>query len=153
MTDEPQLTPTAAAAKLDGLRADTAWSTAFLAGSGPHVAEYQRLSTIAIDAQENDRIDLAMKGEFLPINDSEHFQRMGAVTMLREAGLTDDVVKQALAGQPVSQAEYDAAARRKAALMKDSTFTSAFLKGNGPEKETMTLLNVILSSPLKQASA
>ena len=150
MTDEPQLAPTEAATTLAARMADRDWAGKFLSGSGPQVAEYQKLSALAI--KSDDKVELAMAGQYLPVNDSEHLARMGAASILREVGLTDDVIRQAITGQPVSQAEHDAATRRKDALMRDQNWVKEYLAGNGSQREEMSLLQ-IQSSPVKESAA
>lgn len=153
MTDSiiQEVVPTAAeaAATLAGRMADKPWVEGFLQG-GPQLAEYRKLSEIAVAKSADEKVDLAMAGKYLPINDSEHLTRMGTASMLRDAGISNDVIKQALSGQPVSQAEHDAATTRKAALMRDHEWSKQYLAGNGPQREEMTLLNVILSSDVKR---
>jgi hypothetical protein len=150
---EPQITeipptPAEAAATLAARLGDKAWAAQFLNGSEPQVAEYRRLSEIAI--KSDDKVSLAMAGQYLPINDSEHLTRMGAASMLREAGIEPDVIKQTLSGGPVSQQEYDAAVKLKAKLMGNSEFTRKYLAGEGEAVQQMTLLQIITSSEVRQ---
>jgi hypothetical protein len=160
MTDAPLATPAAppalpptpdqAEAKLTELRGNKEWVTKFLAGNGPEVAEYGKLSEIALGKGDEAKVALAMAGQYLPVNDSEHITRMGTASMLREAGIADDVIRQALSGSPVTQQERDAAEKLKAKLMRNADFSKKYLAGDAEAKEQMTLLQIITSSDVKQ---
>lgn len=69
----------------------------------------------------------------------------------REMGVSEDVVKQIEAGQPVSQFEYDAVLRWKTAHMKDPEFLRKFFDGDYEARKQMFLANVTLSLPIKAA--
>lgn len=146
----PAPTPDQAATKLTELRGNKEWVTKFLAGNGPEVQEYGKLSEIALSKGDQDKVGLAMAGQYLPVNDSEHLTRMGTASMLRDAGIGDDVIRQALSGSPVTQQERDAAEKLKAKLMRNSDFSKKYLAGDGEAKEQMTLLQIITSSDVKQ---
>jgi hypothetical protein len=151
MTETPvEITPTPneAAATLATRMADKDWTGKFLGGSGPEVAEYHKLSEIAI--KSDDKISLAMAGQYLPVNDSEHLLRMGTTSMLREAGIDNDVIRQVLSGGGVAPEERAAAEKAKAALMRNSEFGKKYLAGEGEAVQHMTLLNIILSSDVKE---
>lgn len=143
-------TPDQAAAKLTELRGNKDWVTKFLAGNGPEVAEYGNLSEIALSKDDTDKVGLAMAGQYLAVNDSEHLTRMGTASMLRDAGIADDVIRQALSGSPVTQQERDAAEKLKAKLMSNSDFSKKYLAGDGEAKEQMMLLQIITSSDVRQ---
>lgn len=152
MSEELQLTPADAAAKLDALKANPEWTAAFLKGDGPAVAEYGKLLSASQPHAESHAADMAIAGKLFDggLQPSGHLVAVGTATMLREIGIPTDVIKQVLIGQPVSQAEHDAASKQKEALMRDQEWSKQYLAGNGPHREQMTLLHVILSSPIKQ---
>jgi hypothetical protein len=151
----PAQEPTAAEAstQLAAKKADPTWLNAFLGGSGPHVAEFRKLTEIAAKATDEANVEAAMAGKYLPFNDGEHLARMGTASMLREEGIGDDVIRQALSGKPVSRAEHEAATKRKADLMRDHEWSKQYLAGNGPQRQEMMLLNIIVSSDVNEESA
>lgn len=152
MTDEPQITPADAFAKLNTLKADQTWTSALLAGNGPQVAEYQKLSTLAVSHIDGDEIGMAIAGKLYE-RDSQphgHLANIALASSLKDAGLDESVIRQAITGAPVSRQERDAAERRKAALFRDQDWTTKMMAKNGPEFEEYNLLNVILAAPVKE---
>jgi hypothetical protein len=146
----PAPTPDQAVSKLAELCGDKSWTDKFLAGNGPELAEYRALSEIAI--KSGDKIDKAIAGvlDAGPLQDSSHLQNIGAAAMLREAGMDNDVIRQVLAGEPVTQKEFDAAAKIKSNLMKTPDFVKRYLAGEADAIQRMTLLQIITSSEIKQ---
>ena len=146
----PAPTPDQAVAKLAELRGNKTWTDKFLAGNGPELTEYRNLSEIAI--KSGDKIDKAISGtlEAGPFQDSNHLQNIGTAAMLREAGMDNDVIRQVLSGGPVTQQEFDAAAKIKANLMKTPAFVKQYLAGEADAIQRMTLLQIITSSEIKQ---
>jgi hypothetical protein len=148
-------TPAEAAARLDQLAADAAWRNAFLSGNGPEAKQFHELTTMAESARQDDEVEMALKGQLYdaPFQPSEHLENIALTQTLREAGLTDDVIRQAVRGDTVTQAEHDAAKRAKESLLRDNDFVRKFLEKNGPEFERMMLIDVILTSPIKAEKA
>jgi hypothetical protein len=77
---------------------------------------------------------------------------IGAVEFDSPDGESTFDLEQARA-QPVSRAEFETAQTRKDELMRDRKFTEAYMASDGPERKTLTLLNVILSSRIKEGKA
>jgi len=146
-------TPKEAAARLSQIKSDPAWREAYLSGQPRHAKELRELQ--AIVDKENAGVDKALAGELYdsPIQPPGHMANIAAAAMLTEAGLRPDVVRQVLTGQPVSRAEYEAAKSRKTELMRDRKFVDAYMANNGPERQALTLLDVILSSRIKEDAA
>jgi hypothetical protein len=69
----------------------------------------------------------------------------------REMGVSEEVVKQIEAGQPVSQFEHDTVLRWKTSHMKDPEFLRKYFDGDYEARKRMFLANVTLSLPIKQA--
>ena len=69
--------------------------------------------------------------------------------MLREIGIRDDVVTQALSGHEVSKAEFDAVKNWQARAMRDAEFTQRYLTGDPEAHQKMTLAAIVLSSNIK----
>ena len=69
--------------------------------------------------------------------------------MFRDAGLTDDVIHQAMRGSEVSEvsrAEFMAAKALKSARLGDEAWVARWLKGGWNEGREMLLINTIVSS-------
>lgn len=149
----PAPTPDEAAAKLAELRGSQDWTAKFLAGNGPELAEYRKLSEIALNS--GDKITKAMAGmlDDAPFQDSAHMLNIGTASMLREAGMGNDVIRQVLSGGTVTQQERDAATQVKAKLMGNADFSKRYLAGDAEAKQQMTLLNIVLSSSVQEQRA
>lgn len=148
----PEQTPAEAATKLKELTGNADWSKSYLTGDGPKVAEFNRLSKIAAGA---DKIDLAMAGVLEPkmFQDRSHVDNIETSKLLREGGVDDPAIhRQVLSGEPVSQAEFDAAKSERARLERDHDFQKRYLSGDGAAVRQMTLLNVILTRDVKEAA-
>ncbi len=148
-------TPAEAAARLDELRAIDGWTKLYLAGSGPHVAQFNKLHELA-SSKDADNIDAAIAGTpsdgiFL---DKDHRDNVQTAVLLRDAGVDDPaVLRQVLSNAPVSQAERDAAQSMKSRLMKDHNFQTRYLSGDGDAVRQMALLNVVLTREVKTEAA
>jgi len=143
-----------AATRLAELKADPKWLDAFLRGNSPEVAEFRRVSEIAQSDQKADALDKAVRGELFdgPFQPSGHLANIAAAAALKEQGLEEAVIRQALEGRPVTRAEFAAAEKAKASLMRNQSFVSQFLAGNGEQREIVTRLDIILSSPVEDAA-
>ena len=147
-----QLTPAEASARLETLQADSTWRTAFLAGDGPKVAEFNQLIAAAHPDQESRELEMAISGQLFESVSGQpqgHLENVAAARALREAGLDDAVIRQVLTGGPVSQVEHDAAQKQKAAMLRNPEAVARFLQKSSPEYEIMTNLNVVISAPIK----
>jgi glutamine synthetase len=71
--------------------------------------------------------------------------RGDAVAGLRELGMDNETVQQAIDGGAVSAHEVAMARQAKAMRLADSAWTTRYLAGGLAEKREMGLLNVILS--------
>jgi hypothetical protein len=153
MTETPTIepTPAEAATTLAARMGDKDWTGKFLSGNGPEVAEYQKLAEIAV--KSDDKITLAMAGQYLPVNDSDHLVMMATAAGLREQGIDNDVIRQVLSGGAVTQQEFDAAAKIKAKLMGNSDFSKRYLAGESEAVQQMTLLQIVTSSEVKKQEA
>jgi hypothetical protein len=144
-------TPADASARLEQLKNDPAWRDDFLAGRAEHKAEFRSLTKMIASG---DDFDKAIAGVLYDgIQPSGHLANVGTAEMLRSLGADDGVIRQVLAGQPVSKEERASAAATKDRLLKDSTFVDKYTAGNEEARRQVTLLNVILSSPIKQSAA
>jgi hypothetical protein len=139
-----------AATRLNELTADTAWRDRYLAGGLTEAREIHALQEM-LNKSDNPDVDRAIAGllDDSPIQRSGHLQMIGVAGWLRDNGVRDEVIRQTLTGQEVTQAEHDAVARLKAERMSDHAWTKEFLAGNGQHKRDMTLMNIVLTSPIK----
>jgi hypothetical protein len=145
----------AAAARLNELKADPKWRDEYLGGSVSHAKEMRDLQAV-ISKGGNVEADLAIAG----VLDAGAFQTAKRMTMigtaehLRESGIGDaNVIRQVLAGDPVTPEEHSAASQTKARLMNDQDFVKRYTAGDGEAKRQMTLLNIVVSSPVKRSAA
>lgn len=156
MSDQlaPPATPAEATAKLEALKADPAWRDGFLSGSAPQAREYQELTALAAKGDKDAKVDLAMAGVMAdaPFQDSGHIQNIAATKMFRELGIRDEVIRETLTDQEITQQDYDAVARWKADRLKDSAWVKAWLSGEGDQARDMMLANIVLSSNIKKQS-
>ena len=144
----PPATPVEAGARLTALRADSAWGAKVLAGDSEAVKEFHSLHELAAKA---DPVDLAMAGVSVQeIPTSEERQMTAATQMFREIGIRDDVIRQTLGGYEVSQKEFDAVKQLKQDRMSDAEWAKAFLGGSTSHQRDMTLMNIVLSSSIKE---
>jgi hypothetical protein len=151
----PSATPTdsiGAKARLDALSADPEWSKKFFAGDQAARAEFARLTgQVAAGNPTADALAGAKPSETFELETTVGGQlntrnRADAVAGLRELGLGDAVVAQAIDGAAVSEHEVAMATQAKAMRLSDKTWTDRYLAGGLAEKREMGLLNVILSS-------
>jgi hypothetical protein len=139
-----------AATRLNELKSDVAWRDRYLGGGVTEAREITALQEM-LNKSDNPDVDRAMAGllDDSPIQRSGHLQMIGVAGWLRENGVRDEVVRQTLTSHEVTQAEFDAVKNLKAERMKDHAWVKEFLAGNGQHKRDMTLMNIVLTSPIK----
>jgi hypothetical protein len=147
----PPATATEASARLTALGADKAWAQRFYSGDIAAQKEFEDLNIMI--AEGGDKIDRAMSGVLPDLPDGDLKQMAGLAEMLRDIGIRDDLVRQTLSGQEVTQAEYDATKRWHDQHMRDQEFTKKWLAGDPEVAKQMTLAHIILSSEIKQVAA
>jgi hypothetical protein len=159
MTDQAQIPETAAAAseKLTTLQADKAWTGKLLAGDAAVTQEWnglhERVHRGDDEAKEAkslaDRVAAAMTGDQRSLSDPEAKQMNSTAAMLREIGIRDEVVTQALSGHEVTKAEFDVVKNWQARATRDPEFTKLYLSGDPEACQKMTLAAIVLSSNIK----
>jgi hypothetical protein len=65
---------------------------------------------------------------------------------LRESGLTDPQIKQAMSGKPVSKAEYETIKIMKSDRLGNKDWTQRWLAGGAQEQREMLLMNTIVAN-------
>src|SRR5258705_8089693 len=138
-------TASEATARLNELKGSAEWREQYLSGSPRHAKEMRDLQE-AIDKGANPRVDRAIAGimDDAPFQAAGHLAMIGTAEMLRDAGIGDDVIRQTLSNQEITQAERDAVARWKADKMRDSEWVKKYLAGEGEHKRAMMLANIVL---------
>ena len=123
-------------------------------GASAEADEYARLSELADQA---DPVSDAINNNTTP--EPNLIETVGpgqlnsrdlasTVEMFRDAGLTDEVINQAMRGGEVvvSRAEYMAAKALKSARLGDEAWSRRWLKGGWSEQREMLQINTIVSS-------
>jgi hypothetical protein len=72
------------------------------------------------------------------------YNAMQTAAGLREIGLTDSQIKQALAGKPVPKAEYDAIKTMRSDRLGNQEWTAKYLKGDAQARREMALMNTVI---------
>lgn len=100
----PPSTPAEAATQLAQLKADPNFVKPFLAGGQSQLKQFKDLHEL-IDRGDN--YDLAIAGQLAPgeVQSSDHLQNIGAASMLTEAGVHPEIVRDVLAGTHTVTAE------------------------------------------------
>jgi hypothetical protein len=148
----PSATPTdaiGARARLDALTADPSFSQAFFSGDQNARAEFGRLTAqVANGNPTQDALAGAKPAEFEVTVGGElnSRNRADAVSGLRELGLDDNSVLQAIEGGAVSPQEVAAAKTMKTMLLSNEEFTAKFMRGDWAARRQMALINTILAS-------
>lgn len=142
-----------AAARLEAIKSDPKWRDEYLGGSKAHATELRELQAAA-DKERSTQTEMAIAGQlFDGIQPSGHLAAVGTAEMLRTSGINDTgVIRQVIAGQSVTVEEHAAATEEKARLLRDSDWVAKYTSGDGVAKRQMTLLNIVLSSPIKRVA-
>jgi hypothetical protein len=147
----PSATPTdsiGAKARLDALVKDPAWAKSYWDGNPSARREFSELTekiangnptADALAGAPPAEIEITVGGQLNSRNRAE------AVAGLRELGMDNQTVLQAIDGATVSAHEVTMARQAKAMRMSDSAWTARYMAGGLAEKREMGLLNVILS--------
>ena len=147
-----QQRPAKRAQRLDALISDKQWGANWVAGHRAEAAEYARLSELAdqadpvSDAINNNTTPEPNLIETLGPNELSTRNLASVVDTFRDAGLTDEVINQAMRGGEVSRAEYMAAKALKSARFGDEAWVARWLKGGWSEQREMLHINTIVSS-------
>jgi hypothetical protein len=153
----PPIAPATAAdarARLDVLTKDQAWGKSFLDGNADARREFASLIeqvTAADDVQQ------AIDGTAPPaqpletnINGSPSRRVVAEViASMRQNGIADDVIAQTLRGDPVTRAEFEAVKQYQRARHGDPDWVSRLLKGGYAERREHELMNIVLSSEVR----
>jgi hypothetical protein len=152
------MSPAEADAKLTELQANKTWCDRFLKGSDPEVKTFKELMA---QRGPDFRLNQIAAGNTVPLPDVDThlgselstYNTIQGAGWMREQGIEPAVIKQVLKGEPVSQAEFDAAAKAKADLLRNKEFVAKWLAGDREAVRQMTLLHIIGVAGAKKAAA
>jgi hypothetical protein len=152
-TDKPT-TATEARARLDHLVGDREWAKKLEAGDAEVNKEFHALTALAVDLRPADRLDAALRGEVSPglietttaDNPLTTRKLASAVEGLREAGISDDAIRQAINGGKDHPDVLRAVQELKAKLFGDAAWVKRYLDGGAVERRQATLIAIALNS-------
>jgi hypothetical protein len=141
------LTPAEAASKLASLRNDNAWGDAVLRGSTAELAELRDLSRV-INSTGSDLdvlIAAAHDGPDLNIGGQLSLKKVaGEIPALRTDGLTDETIKELLAGRESTPQEVDAVKRFKAMRHSQKEWIDRYLAAEHEAVRESRLMSIVL---------
>jgi hypothetical protein len=117
--------------------------------------EYARLAKLSQHdtAKGGDRLDRIISGKTeIPFMETTRDGQISTANTiksaewLREAGLTDPQIKQALSGAQVSRAEYDAIKTMRSDRMGNKEFAARWLAGEAQAGREMLLMNTVIAN-------
>jgi hypothetical protein len=145
-----------ARARLDLLSKDPRWAHALINGDADTRRQFDALVAKVV---AGDDVGDAIAGIVEPLETAIEVTYEGqlprkdlasAVAGLRDSGLNDAAIVQAMNGGTVSLAEYKAAEATKAALTADPAWRAALLAGDFAAKRTLLLLSTVLASTIAE---
>jgi hypothetical protein len=146
--------PPDARARLDALAADPNFLKKLEAGDVATKQEFKALTERVANAEPGDRLDAALRGEVNPgliettsvDNPLTTRKLASAVEGLREAGISDDAIRQAINGGKDHPDVLRAVQELKARLFGDQTWVKRYLDGGALERKQATLIAIALNS-------
>jgi hypothetical protein len=141
-------TPQEAASKLASLRADSAWGDRVLKSEPGALKEFHELSRLASQA---DAVDLVMSGEAeklpnLGLNGQPSLAATAReIPALREAGLSDGVIRELLSGRESTAEELSAVRKFQTMRHSDKSWVDRYLKGDFDAVREARLIAAVLS--------
>jgi hypothetical protein len=141
----PPSTPAEAATRLAEAKNNPEWRDGLLAGNPKHLNEFKTLHEL-IDRGDN--YDLAIAGEHAPgdVQSSDHVQNIGIASMLREAGVRDEITRDVLAGtHTVTKEEYAKVKQFYADKLTDTEWTSRLAAGDRDAARQFHLIHIVLT--------
>jgi hypothetical protein len=150
----PDMPTTAADAvtQLAALKSDQNFTEALMNSAPSQLQRYRGLREL-IETSSSD-VDMAMAGELMPggFNTPEYLEMMGVSSMLADAGLRPDLVRQVLAGTHMTTpAELALVKNLKQDKFSDPVWMAKLLANDSATKREWHLMNIVLTSPIKAA--
>jgi hypothetical protein len=140
--------------RLELLSSDPRWANALLRGNPDELAEFDRLVKMSAAGDDVGDAIAGIQEQTEPIFETTTNGQLprrdfaSAVAGLRDAGLNDASIAQAMSPTSVSLAEYRAAEALQSTLHADPLWRARLLSGDYQAKREWTLLSIILSSPI-----
>jgi hypothetical protein len=134
--------------QLAGLMTNKDWGAKLIGGDANTVQQYRGLIDMAARTDDS-TIAAAMSGSIGEMPDSQTKVMADTANMLREIGIPEGAIGQALKGDGVSEQEFKMAEAWKARQMKDPEFVKKYLNGDPEAAEKMTTANIIISGGIK----
>ena len=135
-----------AAAKLERFTQDRGKGQKLQAGDVETRREFDELVKAAADANP---IEAAMTGKLPELPTGEQVLMKNTAGMLKEFGIRDEVIRETLSGQPVTQAEHDATKIWRDQHLADKEYVKKWLNGDIEARKEMMLASIILSSKIR----
>jgi hypothetical protein len=145
-------TPAEAQARMDALTQNQEWRDKLFAGDVATRSEFDTLTKLQADAA--DRVANVMAGKTEPpvmeMTTPEHplstHDLASSVETLREAGIGDEAIRQALNGDPVSAEERRQVEHFKTARFGDEEWRRALLSGDHEARRELALMSIVLGA-------
>ncbi len=152
------VTPTDASAQLDLLAKDKSFADALFSGDVAANNRFKELVTLASSA---DDVADAIAGRSPPVHEIQvtadgQLSRSvidGTVSMLREAGVSDGAIAEALRGDKVSRAEFEAVRQFQRQRHGDADWRGRLLSGDYAATREFHLMSIVLSAGIKEDAA
>jgi hypothetical protein len=135
---------------LEGKMADKDWGALLLRGDAAVNREYLELRAKADNPDPSDVVAAAMSGKIGDVPDSSVALMANTASMLREIGIREEVIKEALEGRELTQQEHDLVTAWRTRQMRDPVFVKDFLSGDPEARQKMTLSAIALSGGVKE---
>jgi hypothetical protein len=155
-TDKPT-TAAEAKVRLDHLSRDPKWGEKLIAGDTDTLKGFRDLSALAAEAQPGDQLDRVIAGtaerpmmETVTDGQLSTGKLMSAVEGLREIGLSDDAIKEAINGGKNSAVIHRAVQELKTKLFGDPAWVKRYLDGGAIERRQATLISIALNSEVAE---
>jgi hypothetical protein len=149
-------TPEAAAARLDERIKDKAWRDKLYNGDSATLRERSELVALKNAATPEGRLDNAMAGTpsgtietISPENPLSTSQLYSAVKHLREGGLSDAVIKDAISGAEITQQQHDAFEIFKKRCLSDREWVKRYRSGDSDARADFLLFSAGVTAPVK----
>jgi hypothetical protein len=125
--------PSAASARKAELLSNADWRGKYLENDPAARAEMTAINSVLVGPAPQETIDPSQ---------IEH---------ARSLGIKEEILQQLATRMPIPQSEHDAIARWRAGHLKDPAWLRRWFDGGYEERQQMTIANIVLMSPIKQA--
>jgi hypothetical protein len=126
-----------AMAEVNRLKGDAGFQQLLLKGDPHALARVQQLSRI-----------VSAPTQTIVGNENPQEAEARLSTWTNFADLSPEVIQQVRTGGAVSKQEYDSAKQMKGRLMSDKAWAARYLDGGRTERQQMSLISIILASPI-----